>query len=46
MPKKPVALSVGCINIDQRVIEHVSVEDKNDDSTYNIHDNTNEKVSS
>ena len=37
--KKPVALSVGIINIDS------SVEDKNNNSTYKIHDNTDEEVS-
>ena len=35
VPKKPIALSVGSINID-------SVEDKNNNSTYKIHDYTNE----
>ena len=29
VPKKPVALSVGNINIDQRVVENALVEDKN-----------------
>ena len=38
VPKKSVAPSVGSINID-------SVEDKNNNSTYKIHDNTNEEVS-
>ena len=34
--KKPVALSVSSINIDQRVSENASVEDKNNNSTYKI----------
>ena len=29
VPKKPVGLSVSNINIDQRVVESTSVEDKN-----------------
>ena len=32
-PKKPVALSVGSIDVDQRVLENVSVEHKNNTST-------------
>ena len=32
MPKETVALSAGSINIDQRIVEDVSVEDKNDNS--------------
>ena len=32
-PKKPVALSVGSIDVDQRVLENVSVEHKNNSST-------------
>ena len=31
--KKPVALSVGSIDVDQRVLENVSVEHKNNNST-------------
>ena len=31
--KKPVALSVGSINVDQRVVENPLVEDKNKIST-------------
>ena len=46
MPKKPVALSVASINIDQRVLEDVSMEHKNDSSTYKIHNYTNKKFSS
>ena len=39
MLKKPVTLSAGNINIDQRVLADVSsVEHKNDDLTYKIHD--------
>ena len=38
VPKKPVALSIGSINV-------LSVEDKNKNSTYKIHHNTNEEVS-
>ena len=46
MPNKPVALSVGSINLDQRVLQDVLVEHKNDSSTYKFHDyiNFNEKV--
>ena len=38
VPKKPVVLSVGSISIN-------SVEDKNNNSMYKIHDNTDEEVS-
>ena len=41
VPNKSVALLV---NIDQRVVENASVEDQNNDSTYKVYDNTNEKV--
>ena len=40
--KKPVALSVGSINV---VMENSSVEVKNESLTYEIHGNTNEEVS-
>ena len=42
---KPVALSVDSINIDQRVVENASVQDKDNNLTYTIHGNANEKVS-
>ena len=42
IPKKPVALSIGRINIDQRVVENAIVEDNNKSSTYKIHHNINE----
>ena len=45
VPKNPVALLVGSINIDQRLIENVIVEDENNSSTYKTHDNTNKDVS-
>ena len=45
VPKKPVALSVASINIDQEVVENASVEDTNNNPTYKIRSNTN-KVSS
>ena len=41
---KLVAQSVGSINVDQRVVENPSVEDKNEISTYKVR-NTNENVS-
>ena len=42
VPEKPVALSVGSIDIDQRVVENaLLVEDKNNSSTYKIHHITN-----
>ena len=44
VPKKPVALPVGRINIDQRAVENASMEDKNSNSTYKVDDNINEKV--
>ena len=37
VPKKSVALSVGSINVDQKVGENPSVEDKNKSLTYKIH---------
>ena len=42
---KPVGLSVGSINIDQRVIGNAPVEDKNNTSPYKIRHYTKEKVS-
>ena len=42
--KKPVALSVGSINIDQRVVENASVEDKNNNPTYKILHSNKEEV--
>ena len=45
VPKNPVALLVGSINIGQRLIENVIVEDENNSSTYKTHDNTNKDVS-
>ena len=44
-PKKPVALSVASISIDQEPVENASVEDTDNNSTYKIRSNTN-KVSS
>ena len=44
VPKKPIAPSVGSINVVQRVVENPLVEDKNEILTYKIH-NTNEDVS-
>ena len=46
VPKKSVALLliVGSINIDQRVVEDVSMEDNNTGLAYKIHDKTNDKV--
>ena len=46
VPTQPVALSVGIINVDQRVVQSAFVKDKakNNISTYKIH-NTNEDVS-
>ena len=44
LPKQTVVLSVGSINIEQRVVEKTSVENKNNNSTYEIHHNTKEKV--
>ena len=44
-PKKPVALSVASISIDQELVENASVEDTDNNSTYKIRSNTN-KVSS
>ena len=43
--KKTVALSVGSINIDHRVVENASVQNNNNNITYRIHENTNKKVS-
>ena len=40
IPIKTVVLSVGSININQRIVENLSVEDKNNYSTYKTHDNT------
>ena len=42
--KKPVALSVGSINFDQRVVVNASIDDKSNNSTYKTH-NTKEDVS-
>ena len=42
VPKKPVALSIGSINVDQKVGENPSVEDKNKSLTYKIQENANE----
>ena len=38
--KKPVALSVGSINIDQRVVENPLMEDKNKRLTCKTRENT------
>ena len=43
VPKKPVAESVGSINVGHRVVEKTLEEDKNEISTYKTHD-TNEDV--
>ena len=47
--KKPVALSVGIINVDQRVVVEsaflVKDENENNGSTYKIHNTNNEDVS-
>ena len=44
VPKKPVALSVGSINVDQSAVKNILVGDKNGILTYKIH-NTKEDVS-
>ena len=41
-PKEPVALSVGSINVGQRVVENPLVEDKNERLTYKMHEDTDE----
>ena len=38
VPKKPVALSVGSINVDHRVVRNPLAEDKTKISTYEIHE--------
>ena len=43
--KKPVALSVGIINVDQRVVESALVKDKNKNNTSTSIHNTNEDIS-
>ena len=44
-PKKSTTVSIGSTNIDQRILENVSMKDKTNNSTYKVHDNTTEEVS-